>query len=81
MLVISCFQVVNGKNFEKKMKKKYIKKEQKKPQSELEKGIHKSWDRPKTRKGGLGKKQVVRKALGLGKIGLGAIKVSLLYDQ
>ena len=28
----------------------------------------KSWDRLKTRKGGLGNKQVVRKALGLAKI-------------
>ena len=27
----------------------------------------KSWDRPKTRKGGLGNKQVARKALGLAK--------------
>ena len=32
--------------------------------------MQKTWDRPKTQKGGLGKKQVVRKALGLGKIGL-----------
>ena len=75
MLAILCYRVVNHKNFEKKLKneKKY-KKKQKKPQSKQEKGMHKSWDRPKTRKGGLGKKQVVRKALGLGKIGLGAKK-------
>ena len=71
MLVTLCHRVVNRKNFEKIEKgKKNTKRSKKEPQSELEKGIHKSWDRPKTRKGGLGKKQVVRKALGLGKIGL-----------
>ena len=34
----------------------------------------KSWDRSKTRKGGLGNTQVVRKALGLVKIGILAKK-------
>ena len=62
IMLSSC----NLKNFEKNLKKK----EKEKAANKQEKGIYKSWDRPKTRKGGLGKKQVVRKALGLGKIGI-----------
>ena len=44
--------------------------EKKRKSQKYEKRHTKSLDRSKTRKGGLGKKKVVRKALGLGKIGL-----------